>query len=537
MRRTSFGPSAAQTLDLIDSLTESIFLDMFGAPDPSWPTATIESLALKDRHAIRTGPFGSQLLHSEFVDGGVAVLGIDNAVQDRFAWGRPRFITEEKFEQLRRYQVKPGDVLVTIMATCGRVAVVPDDIPRAINTKHLCCITLDRSKCSPWYLWAAFRFHSGLRGQLGGTARGAVMPGLNMGLIKNANVTLPPVEIQTEFVRALGGVEAASGLATKHASQLGELFASLQHRVFGGSCEFAVRLPAGRVPAGPRGSCEGGEGGAVGSAGGRASTLAGRSSRRSVGRTTTTASLPEPWDKSVSARLNEPAFKELIGEQVYRFAKEVIRLGNHAVHEPQPLDSARSGRRGVAAVPVLLLVRPHILPTTGALGGSHVRPTVAPAARTAADDHAASRSRRWSRSSKRSCWRGSGCKTSWRDRAKLEAELAQLRAEVAAARARAEAMPRRRTTTPRPRPATSSSTCCWPRPAGSSTESSDREFAVTGMPNGDGNGYVDYVLWGDDGKPLAVVEAKKTKRDARGRSAAGEALRRLPGEGRSGSGR
>jgi type I restriction enzyme R subunit len=45
------------------------------------------------------------------------------------------------------------------------------------------------------------------------------------------------------------------------------------------------------------------------------------------------------------------------------------------------------------------------------------------------------------------------------------------------------------------------------------------EYPVTGMPQGsgdeNGNGFVDYVLWGDDGKPLAVVEAKRTKRDAR----------------------
>ncbi|MFQ6614340.1 MAG: DEAD/DEAH box helicase family protein, partial [Fidelibacterota bacterium] len=36
---------------------------------------------------------------------------------------------------------------------------------------------------------------------------------------------------------------------------------------------------------------------------------------------------------------------------------------------------------------------------------------------------------------------------------------------------------------------------------------------VTGMPNEKGVGYADYVLWGDDGKPLAVVEAKRTTVD------------------------
>ena len=43
----------------------------------------------------------------------------------------------------------------------------------------------------------------------------------------------------------------------------------------------------------------------------------------------------------------------------------------------------------------------------------------------------------------------------------------------------------------------------------------DREFPVTGMPNNTSEGFVDYVLWGDNGKPLGVVEAKRTKRDSR----------------------
>ena len=40
------------------------------------------------------------------------------------------------------------------------------------------------------------------------------------------------------------------------------------------------------------------------------------------------------------------------------------------------------------------------------------------------------------------------------------------------------------------------------------------EVAVAGMPNNDGKGWVDYVLWGDDGKPLALIEAKRTTRDS-----------------------
>lgn len=43
----------------------------------------------------------------------------------------------------------------------------------------------------------------------------------------------------------------------------------------------------------------------------------------------------------------------------------------------------------------------------------------------------------------------------------------------------------------------------------------DREFPVTGMPNQSGEGFVDYVLWGKDGKPLALVEAKRTRKDSR----------------------
>ena len=223
-----------ESITLLDTLTQSIFQDMFGNPEPAWQQRVVNDVAADHRGSIRTGPFGSQLLHSEFVSSGVAVLGIDNAVANEFRWAERRFITEDKYQQLRRYRVHPGDVLITIMGTTGRCAVVPNDIPLAINTKHLCCITLDRQKCLPEYLHAYFLHHRDAREYLGRQGKGAIMVGLNMGLIKAMPVTLPPIDLQAQFVNRISAAREAREAAVQAANQSDGLFASLQAHAFRG---------------------------------------------------------------------------------------------------------------------------------------------------------------------------------------------------------------------------------------------------------------------------------------------------------------
>ncbi|HXN22416.1 MAG TPA: restriction endonuclease subunit S [Candidatus Dormibacteraeota bacterium] len=217
----------------LDTLTQSIFLDLFGDPaSKGWPMTTIAQIA--QNGSIRTGPFGSQLLHSEFVDKGVAVLGIDNAVANEFRWGKPRFIPQEKYRELERYTVRPGDVLITIMGTCGRCVVVPDDVPLAINTKHLCCITLAPDKCLPVFLHAYFLRHPLARRYLDQAAKGAIMNGLNMGIIKSMPIPLPPVQLQQDFARRVAAVEELKATCRTSLSELDALFNALQYRAFRG---------------------------------------------------------------------------------------------------------------------------------------------------------------------------------------------------------------------------------------------------------------------------------------------------------------
>lgn len=223
-----------EAIALLDDLAQSIFLDMFGDPDEGWLDVSVGELAVAGKNGIRTGPFGSQLLREEFTEEGVAVLGIDNAVQNEFAWSGRRFISTEKYRQLARYKVNPGDLLITIMGTCGRCAVVPDDIPLAINTKHLCCITLDRAKCLPEFLHSYFLMHPVSRRYLAQTAKGAIMAGLNMGIIKALPVRLPPLDLQQKYVSRVEKVRKVRAQQEEHLTALDELFESLQQRAFSG---------------------------------------------------------------------------------------------------------------------------------------------------------------------------------------------------------------------------------------------------------------------------------------------------------------
>jgi type I restriction enzyme S subunit len=216
-----------RVLAYLDAMGPSIFRQMFGAEERQ---ATVTDVATQ----TRTGPFGSQLLHGEFVASGVAVLGLDNVVKNRFQWAERRYIAPAKYEQLRRYTVHAGDVLISIMGTTGRCVVVPDDIPLAINTKHICAITVDRGLIEPGFLRAAFLWAPESRAHLRRQTKGSIMDGLNMGIIKAMPIPMPALSRQTHFIQRMERIDSLRVSNERALDAEERVFASLRARAFRG---------------------------------------------------------------------------------------------------------------------------------------------------------------------------------------------------------------------------------------------------------------------------------------------------------------
>ena len=218
-----------EAVRLADEFLRSAYLDLAKKhPD----RASVESVLASIPNAARTGPFGSQLLVSEFTETGIPVLGIDNVVSNSFTWGARRFVSPEKYAELERYTVRPGDVIVTIMGTTGRVAVAPEDLPLCISTKHLCTLSLDQKEMRPSYLWACLRWDQGVRAQTQRESKGAIMEGWNMGIVKGLMVSKPPMDVQLKFETLLARISKFSQSASTALNETEALIAALFSKYF-----------------------------------------------------------------------------------------------------------------------------------------------------------------------------------------------------------------------------------------------------------------------------------------------------------------
>jgi type I restriction enzyme R subunit len=221
-------------------------------------------------------------------------------------------------------------------------------------------------------------------------------------------------------------------------------------------------------------------------------------------------SLSLPYQDNLSALLHEPTFKQVAGEGVFNKARLINTIGNRAVHESRPLPAAAAE----AAIRELFHVC-YWLAHTYARGAKPSPRIAFDASLIATARHVPAQTAAMLRELEATLReRDETLAGVLAGQGTLDAQILQLRAEVAAAKkANAECADNHNYSEAETRDYFID--LLLHEAGWALDQKRDREFPVTGMPNNKGDGFVDYVLWGDNGMPLAVVEAKRTKKDAK----------------------
>lgn len=220
-----------------------------------------------------------------------------------------------------------------------------------------------------------------------------------------------------------------------------------------------------------------------------------------------------PYHSDLAAKIAEPTMVTLVGQRIRTKMDIIRREGNAAVHQPEPVSASDAIRVASELFQVMYWIARH-----------YVRDAAhQPAADLSFDEGRIPRpepaSVRQARQAELQAQTEQFARTqaefaeALRRNRDLTAELEQLRAEIKAAKAANAA-------TPDTHDYNEAQTreliidLLLKEAGWTLDEKQDREYPVTGLPTPSGKGKVDYVLWGDNGKPLAVVEAKRAMKSS-----------------------
>ncbi len=112
----------------------------------------------------------------------------------------------------------------------------------AINTKHLAAITLNRELANPLFL--SYSIHSSpfILNQFKSKNRGAIMSGLNLGLIKETKLKRPPVSLQNDFAKIHQKIDEIKFHYRQSLTDLETLYGALSQQAFKGELDLS-RVP------------------------------------------------------------------------------------------------------------------------------------------------------------------------------------------------------------------------------------------------------------------------------------------------------
>ncbi len=180
------------------------------------------------------GPFGGSLKKSCFVEEGYAVYEQQHAIYDQFSEIR-YFVDEEKFNEMKRFELKPNDLIMSCSGTMGKVAIVPENVKRGIINQALLKLTpkdfLDVQYLKYWM--SSPDFDERIQEN---TVGAAIKNVASVKVLKQIDLPIPPIQEQKQIVaildKAFTAIDQAKTNIEKNIENAKELFQSKLNDIF-----------------------------------------------------------------------------------------------------------------------------------------------------------------------------------------------------------------------------------------------------------------------------------------------------------------
>lgn len=182
------------------------------------------------------GPFGGSLRKEIFKSTGYAVYEQQHAINNQFSDIR-YFIDENKFNEMKRFELRPGDLIMSCSGTMGKTAIVPEIIQRGIINQALLKLTPTSMLIVDFLqIWISTE---NFQNQLAQFSQGAAIQNVaSVKILKEISIMLPNVQTQFQIINSVQSFNVETSrlesIYQKKIADLDELKKSILQKAFSG---------------------------------------------------------------------------------------------------------------------------------------------------------------------------------------------------------------------------------------------------------------------------------------------------------------
>ena len=210
-------------LEDLNNIIKSQFVEMF--ENKNFEKKTLQDITIKITDGSHNPPNGID----ENV--GYMMLSSQNIVNDKINYENARYLSKEDFEKENaRTDLKNGDVLLTIVGTVGRTAIISNE--ENITLQRSVAVLKPIEEIKSEYLVGALKSDDVVR-QLNKGAKGVAQKGIYLKDLKKLTISVPPIELQNKFADFVKQIDKQKFEIENSLKEMQELYESLMEKYFG----------------------------------------------------------------------------------------------------------------------------------------------------------------------------------------------------------------------------------------------------------------------------------------------------------------